>query len=223
VKVEEKMAIYKAVLNGQAFGQDVKNILYYRTGVGIDIEGLSLGGTEDVAREIKAQVWPAFRALLPGNYELQDIDVYAYHDQLFNLVYQNPFILSVHELGTRSELTNGPAPCAIVRFDLEPTPLLLDGPKPPKRGYIAYGPMGDNLITDEGYIDRTGGNAALWDALTAALSSNIESLLPPAIFFPIRVHHDKILGVLAITSFADVKNATIRNVASFRRSRQPEL
>jgi hypothetical protein len=217
------MAIYKAVMHGSALGQDVNNMLYYRTGVGIDIAGLTIGGTKEVADCLKAAVWPAMRPLLPGDYELQDITVYAYHDSTYELMFQNPYTLGVHELGTKSENTNGPAPCAIVRFDLEPTPILVDGPKPPRTGYIAFGPLGDDMISDQGYVVRTGALGGLWDALTAAVSTNLVNVLPPVVFFPIRVHHDVVLGLLKITSFADVGDAVVRNVASFRRSRQPEL
>ena len=217
------MAIYKAVMDGFCEGQAIKNMLYYRTGVGIDIAGLTLGGTEDLARGIQAMVWPSMKTLLPDNYTLLSITVYAYHDATYDLIYQNPFTLGVGESGSMSDHSSGTMACAIVKFDLEPTPLIVDGPKPPKRGYIAFGPLSAVLQTDAGSINRSTPYGAKWDSLTAALSSNVETLLPPAVFFPIRVHHDVILGLLKITSFADVGNAVMRDIFSFRRSRQPEI
>ena len=217
------MAIYKAVMDGMCEGQVVKNMLYYRTGVGVDIDGLTIGGTEDLAHGIQAMVWPSMKALLPNNYTLLSITVYAYHDATYELLYQNPFSLGVGEEGSMTDHASGTMACAIVKFDLEPTPLLVDGPKPPKRGYIAFGPLSTVLQLDAGTINRGAPHGAQWDALTAALSSNVETILPPAVFFPIRVHHDKVLGLVKITSFADVGDAVMRDVFSFRRSRQPEI
>jgi hypothetical protein len=106
-----------------------------------------------------------------------------------------------------------------LRFDLEPSVILVDGPRPPRRGYLAIGPLPSEWITNAGVLDRTGTNGTKLDALTAAVSSNVETLIPPALFFPVRVHTDKILGIVKIASFADISNATWRPQTSFRRSR----
>jgi hypothetical protein len=71
------------------------------------------------------------------------------------------------------------------------------------------------------YLDV--GRDLLWTALCHALANNVETLIPPAVFFPIRVHQDKVLGIFKITSYADIRDATLRNQSSFRRSRQPEV
>lgn len=216
------MAVYKCVLNGQAMGQDIKNILYYRNGIGIDLGGLTVGGTVEVANAIKTTVWPLMKPVLPTAYTLQDITAYVYNEETFALLYQNPTTVGVQETGLATGNMNGPAPCAIIRMALEPTAFLVNGPKPPKRGYVAIGPLLDSEVTNTGEVDLSGGNQATWDALCFALANNIETLIPPAVFFPIRVHQDKILGIWTITSFADVRDATVRTQSSFRRSRMPE-
>ena len=66
---------YRAVLNGSAAGQDIKNILYYRVGFGIDMSAFDFAGAEALAGAIKAQVWPPMKAWLANNYILETIDV----------------------------------------------------------------------------------------------------------------------------------------------------
>jgi len=211
--------LYKAVLNGSAQGQDIKNILYYRTGLGIDISGLTIGGTVELANGIHAMVVPSLLDCLVADYQLEDITVYAYDESTFNLFYQVPYTLGVYQNGNRGGDTDGHAQCGILRFDLEPSVVLIDGPRPPRRGYLAIGPLPSDWITNAGVLDRTGSNGTKLDALTAAVSSNVETLIPPALFFPVRVHTDKVLGIVKIASFADIQNATWRPQTSFRRSR----
>lgn len=216
------MAIYKVVLNGKAFGQDIKNILWYRNGIGVDLSGLTVGGTVEVATAVKDTVWPLMKAVMPAAYMLQDITSYVWDESTFNLLYQNPTTVGVGEQGVVTGGTNGPAVCAIVNFALEPTSIVFNGPKPPKKGYLAIGPLADDWIGDSAEMPKASGQKPAWDALCFALSNNVETLLPPGLFFPIRVHQTKILNVWKIDSFADVRDATLRHYASYRRSRQPE-
>ena len=220
-------AIYKVVLNGSFQGQDIKNILYYRNGVGIDIGGLTVGGAKECADAVKAIVWPVMRMVLPDAYTLDQIDAYVYDDQTFDLLYQNPHTLGVHQQGAETgHAMNGPAPCAIMKYILEPHVILVNGPKPPKRGYLAIGPLTDIRILDDGKLKLAAPDNLEWDALCAVMANNIATVLPiPAEFFPVRVHADVvgIVGKLKITSFADVRDCVMRTQTSFRRSRQPEI
>jgi hypothetical protein len=220
------VALYKVVLKGQFQGQAINNILYYRNGVGVDISGITLGGAKEVADAVKAIVWPALKGVMSTQYQLAQIDSYVYNDQTFDLLYQNPYTEGVQEYGTNVGTGfNGPAPCAILKFILENHAVLVDGPRPPKRGYLAIGPLADNQISDDGTLNLGQGFNLLWDAVCAVMANNVETILPvPGLFFPVRVHMDKIgIGLkLKITSFTDVQAAVMRRVCSFRRSRQPE-
>jgi hypothetical protein len=214
--------IYKVVLNGQAFGQDVKNILYYRTGIGIDVGGLTVGGTVEVANAVRTIVWTLMKPIMSTYFTMEDITAYVYNDTTFDLVYQNPTTVQVGEAGTHAGSMNGPANCAIVKFSLEPTFILTNGIRPPKHGYVAIGPLADSMIADDGNISMSDGMDARWTALCFALANNVETLIPPAVFYPIRVHQSDVLGVYKITSYADIRDATVRARSSFRRSRQSE-
>ena len=218
------MAIYKAVINGMAHGQKIVNNLYYRTGIGFELAGLEVGGAKALAASLKAQVAPKMLDCLPSSYEMVDITVYPYDDGSFNLLYQNPWAEPVAQNGTVSEQTDGVSNVMVLKFNLEPTQILGNGVKPPKRGYIALGPVASAWITDDGHIDPAQWVLPNWkpNVLAAALAGNIESLLPPVVWYPIRVSQMKVLGVFKITSFADVGGCVVRRLASFRRSRQPE-
>lgn len=218
------MAIYKVQLNGEVLGQHICNNLFYRTGVGIDLDGLTVGGAAELAAGVKDKVWSKMKASLPSSYTLQDITVYPFHDGSFDLMFQNPYTLNVGESATANMQTDGPAQCAIIKFNLEPTTILPNGVKPPKRGYVAFGPISSSAIDDSGHIVSEVLNDPMNELMQVAkaMSENIENLLPPVIWYPIRVHQDSVLGLLKITSFADISGASVRRLASFRRSRMAE-
>lgn len=214
------MTIYKAVLKGHAWGQSIVNTLWYELGVGIDVDGLTLSGADVLARCIKDQVWSKLKGVHTSDYALDEIIVYPMHSGSFDLVYQNPYTLFVSEAGTNSANTDGVGICVNFNFNLEPT-TILDGIKPPKRGYIAVGPINSSWIANSGAIEQSFLNDPIGPLKQAAdaLGQNLESLLPPAIYYPIRVSQTKVLGVWRVLSKAGVSSCTPRLLTSFRRSR----
>ena len=214
---------YKAVFNGSCKGQDIKNILYYRSGLGLDALGLTLAGTEALAGNLKQEVWPALKQWLTTDYVLETIDVSAINDE-FQLVYQMPFSLPVGETGVEDRVLAGPALCANFKFNLEPTSII-NGIKPPSRGYIAFGPMSPVYVEEDGFFSAETMASSRVTNIQAALSQNIEQLLPVTfVWFPIRLKQSRILGGLVHwESYADIKGCSLSRRASFRRSRMPEL
>jgi len=223
-------AFYKAVLNQNYKGQDIKNILYYRTAVDTASGLFGFGGAAEVAEEINQEIVPKYRAMMPPDWSMQSIDVYPYNN-LFELVYQLPYTLPVNVNGqwTNFGTTNGPAPCVNIKFNLEPTVIGSQALLAPKRGYVAISPISDQWIGDDGYLidDVFTGVVGDLNDLADALSSNLESIDPPAVFFPIRA---KVVmsapgegGATVIASaFADISSAAVNRRMSFRRSRLPE-
>ena len=213
---------YKVVLNGSCEGQDIKNVLYYRSGLGVDVSGLTLAGTQALAGNIKQEIWPKMKVLMPNNYTLETIDVSAINDE-FQLVYQMPYSEVVQETGSDAGAIIGPALCMNIKFNLEPTSIV-NGIKPPSRGYIAVGPLTAGAVQEDGYFVPMHMTSAAMTAFLTALSSNIEQLLPVAfVWYPIRLKQSRILGGLVHwESYADIKGAVLSRRASFRRSRMPE-
>lgn len=219
----EDDTFYKVVMHGASYGQDVINILWYRLGVDILPTTLNLSGAEDLANNIKTEVWDAAKGAMSPDYILRSIDVYPFNG-LFDLIYSTPFTLDVNEPGNRAAVAaggmNGPAPCVIVKLNLEPT-TLLSGINPPRRGYLALGPVQDGDVANNGVLTPTA--LGLWQDIADLYAANIEQVLPaPAAWFPIRVRTVRALGVTTVVGFADVQSAVARAVVSFRRSRLPE-
>jgi hypothetical protein len=213
-------AFYKVVLNGRYAGQAIVNVLYYRLADEYVPGPLNFAGAEDLAFQVKQEIWtPSLKGTLSDGYVLENITVYPM-DAGFSLLYQMPYQMPVNESGSDTGVaTNGPATCAIIRFNLEPTSPL-NGIYPPRSGYVAIGPLSDAYVDNTGHIPTAA--LAGWQGVADALSQNLENAVPPAVFYPIRVKQTKVLGVLKIISYADISGASTRSLASFRRSRQPE-
>lgn len=213
---------YRVVMNGSASGQDIKNILYYRIGVGIDLSLFDFAGAEALAGAVKDQVWSKMKAVLTNEYRLDTIDVSPINDE-FELVYQMPFSLTVNEPGEEVGASYGPACCANFKFVLEPTNIL-NGIKPPSRGYVAVGPIPASNVLEDGFLNPPVMAGVAYTGLRSALAQNLEVLLPvPTIWYPIRLKQTRILGgLIHWESFADIKGCVVSRRASFRRSRMPE-
>lgn len=214
---------YKVVLNGACQGQDIKNVLYYRSGLGVDVSGLTLAGTQALAGNIKQEIWPLMKAVMPNDYTLETIEVSAINDE-FQVVYQMPYSEVVNETGNIDATLAGPAMCFNIKFNLEPTSIL-NGIKPPSRGYVAIGPLNPQNVSENGFLTTQFMTATATANFVNALATNIEQVLPVAfVWFPIRLKQSRILGGLVHwESYADVKGAALSRRVSFRRSRMPEM
>lgn len=213
-------AFYKVVLNASYAGQTINNILYYRIGLDTVPGDFNFGGAEDLAFQVKAEIWTAaLQPAMGGGYYLESITVYPL-DNTFSPIYQTPYTLAVGESGGRgAAASNGPAPCANIRFNLEPT-TILNGLVPPHFGYVAVGPLLDGDVNNSGTIEEPG--LGLLQTVGDAMASNLENATPFIVFFPIRWRTVRVAGVVTVTGWADVASASVRSVASFRRSRVPE-
>lgn len=213
-------AYYKVVLNGRYNGQAIVNLLYYRLADEYVPGPLNFAGAEDLAFQVKQEIWTSgMGSRYPADYFLENITVYPM-DNDFVLLYQMPFVMAVNENGWHASLpSDGPAACVIARFNLEPTSPL-NGIFPPRTGYVALGPVASLHVENDGNLTVDG--MTLYTEVAATMAQNLENLVPPAVFYPIRVKITNVLGVIKIRSFADVSSAVVRSRVSFRRSRIAE-
>lgn len=213
---------YQVTLSGSASGQDIKNILYYRVGFGIDMTAFDFAGAQALAGAVKDVVWPSLKQLVCNQYTLNSIDVKPINDE-FELVYQMPYSLAVGEAGALSLESAGPAMVQNFKFILEPTSIL-NGIKPPSRGYLAVGPLPASDVGEDGLIKTARMNGSEVSNFCRDIAQNLEVLLPvPTVWFPCRLKQSRILGgLIHWESFADVKGAVASRRASFRRSRMVE-
>lgn len=213
---------YKAVLNGNCQGQDIKNILYYRDGVGFTWLNPLFGGSETLAGNIVQEIWPKLKVVLPNDYQLESVDVYP-HNDAFELTTQMPFSLAVNELGLQASQHAGLSQVMNLKFNLEATGIL-NGVFPPRRGYIALGPVPSTWIQEDGMFTQAVVDGGEIGEICVALAQDLLFVVPsPGSFYPIRVKHNRALGgLIKWLSFADVNNVRPVRKASFRRSRMPE-
>ena len=217
------MAFYKLVMNGQFLGQDLKNILYYRTGVGVDIGGLTLGGAAELAEQFKQEVWSKWSDAISNGYLLESIDVYAFNQGL-QLMYTLPYTLNVQEPGGNNGDPLPPSAYVMVRFGFD-AQVIGNNLVAPKRGYVCVGGLHEGQqesgrltgsILDNVLPTTVRGRFKI---LADALAQNLESVTPPVIFFPIRAK--PVLGGL-FQGWADVASARYEDRILWRRSRMLE-
>jgi len=217
---------YKVVINGTYLGKDNQCSLYYRTAFDVAGGAFGFGGAAELAEEVEQEIVPAWRACKPVDYQLQTIDVYPVNP-LVGLFYQLPYKREVNLPGLDNwTLVGGdsPALCVNIRFNLEPVLIGIQQFTAPKRGYIAVGPIASNSLTDSGKLTDSILNNPLsaFQELCDKVSSNLESIDPPCVWFPIRVSGSfGALGAMNVTwGWADVRDASLDEYASFRRSRR---
>lgn len=217
------MGFYKVVLNGQMLGQDVKSMLYYRTGVGIDIMGLELGGTKTLAEQVKQEIWPKWKDCVSNGFLMESIDVYAFN-QNFQLVYSLPYTLGVQEAGGNNGAPLPPSAYFMMKFGFD-NQVIGEAQLAPKRGYVCVGGLYE-AQQDSGrmagsILDNLTQNTVRgrYTLLAEALAANLESLTPPVIYFPIRVK--RVLGGLW-SGWADIASCRYDDKLRWRRSRMLE-
>jgi hypothetical protein len=218
---------YKCVLNGEVFGKDNKNTLWYRSAIDPLDGAFNLGGAPLLAELIRDGIGENFLDCHTPDYQLQSIDIYPI-SEAFSLLYQLPYRLNIDMPGTAEQVTgsDGAAICANVRFNLEPVLIGLDALTAPRRGYIAVGPLPSSWMSNSGelapslFTDPISG----FNRLCASLAQNLQAVLPPALFFPIRVSAKYgvggVGGGIIDWGYADVSSCSVDHFTSFRRSRR---
>lgn len=213
---------YKGVFRGSYSGQDINNVFWYRDDGSLPFSGQPYFGGEDLAYQLKTEIWPLMRPLLPAGYRLVTIDA-TVHDETFAPLTGTPLVYPVDEVGSYASADSvGPALCAIVSFSVSPVYNFIPVNKPPKRGYLALGPLPEDAVDNTGLLAagyRTG--SAMTDFLTK-LFDPLTNLAPPGMFYPVRVSARMILGVFNFGGYSEIVDAVCRPRASFRRSRLPE-
>jgi hypothetical protein len=114
----------------------------------------------------------------------------------------------------------GPASNITFKANFEPM-VITEGLLAPKRGWVSVGPLSEDIFTDGLVIDSfwTSPTEPL-NQLAAALATNLEVAVPPAIFFPIRLKQNKVLGINTVVGYADIESWAPDRRLKSRKSRQ---
>lgn len=215
----------KVTLFGEYYNQRIVNILWYRSDVWLPLGGNPFDDALAFVDSAIATWKAALLACLPADYTLQTVEGVGY-DDAFNVVNASPVIRTVGEHGTLgTPLTMGAAPCAIISQRCGPQqPINPGGISKRNRGYLAIGPLAEGSVDNYSHITPDMMNSL--KILAAQLASGFGPFIPPIFFKPIRIHekYTTVLGIkhLDWRTYSDVLGWRVNEVASYRKSRQPE-
>lgn len=152
--------LYKVDLNGNFEGVHFKNVLWYASNVeaATGFTGdLIISSAEAIARSVQTHVWNThWKNVVPTTYTLDNITVYPYND-VFELIYQLPYVLTVNETGTVTDHPTLPPACtANLKFNLRPNLIDFPGFPAPKRGWVKIGPVLESYVNDDGTLSQPG-------------------------------------------------------------------
>jgi len=212
------MPFMRVALDGVHVGQNIVNILYYRTTSPIPSVLDFLGYAEAIAAEVLANIWHASGATSlqeqqPTTYTLQNITVSGIDEDGLALT-TTPYVLPVNEAGERAQTSDSSALVVIMKANLEPA--FGPGTGLPKRGYLAIGPVTSDRIENNGLLTEGGLDA--FNDLGVVLAQNIVTELPPGTFYPVRLRFNP-SGLPFPVGYRDVSSFVPRQRVSWRRSR----
>jgi len=202
-------SLYKITMNGEMWGQSVRNILYYSTVPGISVaqdDANRLSFLNALSTQLQTFLLPN----LSTSYFLSSLTGVVV-DEDNTVVSTYPLEVSVAEAGERAGATSAPYECAIVTFRLgNPGGIL--GNIVPRRSYIAIAGLLQSDIGNAGQFQPPAG----WDEdIGSAFGSTITS--ESVVHSPFRVGSEDAPGT-ARTGI--VNSIVIRPYASVRRSRK---
>lgn len=198
----------KARLKGVFQGQEIVNLLYYAIDgqPSFPFDQVQMG---DLAVTIITDVLPALNDVLPASFAWTEVGI-TIVDERGNTTSPFEVVQQTNIPGALNEDTDGQAQVAIVSFQVV-SRLGAPAGTPPKRTYIALGPLVSASVLANGQV---GWSAPLRIQIADAVSTPIEGNLGN--YVPVRVGRKP---SPLTPSYGDVVGAVVRPYASFRRSR----
>lgn len=225
------MAILKASIRYSFVGQPMVNTLWYRTvpdnPLGIDYataaQGLGAWVRDNVVLSAAGQT--RMIDILPKGVNFDFVEVQAYAPPVFPLLNPTELLNApvVTQVNASTSALNSeayaPEVVAIIRLICE-TVAFTPGVYTPRGGYIAFGPLPQDVTLENGVI--TSGYQTSLSNFSAALLAQA-SLGGGFVADPCRVGVGRILDVggaeVVAWGFANVGSAAVKSKASWRRSR----
>lgn len=212
------MPFFRVTLDGVHVGQNIVNVLWYRTTFPVPTLGDFLGYAEALAAEVEESVWDngapdCLKSTMLSTYTLQNIVVNGVDDD-GAFISTDPYVLPVNEAGGWAQTSDSSALCAIMKANLEPA--FGPGIGLPRRGYLAIGPLASIGVENNGLLSATVQDALI--ALGLLLAANITTEFPPGVFYPCRVRRNP-TGLPFPFGYRDVSSFVPRARVSWRRSR----
>lgn len=202
------MAVVKMRLNGAAGGQEIDNLLYYtgEGGIFIDPDPTELVELGEEWLTVNALNWANG---LPSIYNLNGLTLSVLDERGLTI---SPFEVQVPAdvPGAQSSNVDTVALCAILRFYTIPNPV--EGGRPMKRSYLAYGPLSSEFVLADGLITEAG--IVQLDNVLGAVTAVINTTAQE--YHPARVGRTTAPAPIAV---APIFSATLAPYARWRDSR----
>lgn len=210
---------------GEYFNQEIVNIFWYRSTQWLPLQGNPFDDVLAFVDAVVAHIATNFLLNLPVDYTLRRAEGVGY-DDAFNIVTSSPLVRTIDQAGTSGYTSSmGAAQCAIVGLRLgEQVTINGVGKSKRNRGYLALGPIGEDGVDNYSHLVL---NAQLLaEGFADDVADPLTVILPAVTLTPIRIHQKFVvvagLHILQWRTYSDVLGWKVNNVASYRRSRQPE-
>jgi hypothetical protein len=215
----------RVALEGEYRNQTIVNVLHYRSTAWLPLQGNPFEDVTTFIDAILGQVQTSFLACMLPGYKLNVMTGVGYSDS-YGIVTPSPLVRTINQFGTfATDSSNGAAGAGTLSLRCGPQVQVNGiGTSRRNRGYLALGPLKDDHVDEESHI-----SGAVFDAFNVFaqdVAAPITLLDPAVVLTPIRIH-EKWIGappvrILVWRTYSDVLGYTVRRLATFRRSRQPE-
>jgi len=215
----------RIAIEGEYYNQKIVNVLWYRSSAWLPGQGNPFDDVLAFMDAVLTHIQTNYLAMLPSDYLLQRVVGVGYDDS-FNIVTSSPLVRTVNTNGSIAQDNGmGAAQTGIISFRCgEQHQINGIGSSKRNRGYVAIGPIGEGYVDNYSHLG-TGMLSGLGE-IADDFSDTLVIVTPAVTLVPIRIHekYQKVgpLNVLVFRTYSDVLGWTVRRVASYRRSRQPE-
>lgn len=211
-------------LEGEYYNQTICNVLRYRAQDWLPLQGNPFADSLAFVDALLAHLQVAYLNCMLTDYTLRRASGVGYLDD-YTIATSSPVIRTIDQPGVVDAGGMGAAQCAIINLMCGPqTQINGVGSTKRNRGYVAIGPLCETWVDD--YSHLTPVESGFLNTLGALLDDSIVMLSPAVTLVPIRIHSKWLkvgpLHTLIYRTYSDVRGYSLRHVASYRRSRQPE-
>ena len=211
--------IYKVSCLGRYFSQRILNVLYLADLLEVipdNTTAVSLRAA--IGSQLGAVLQPAYMHL-PTEYTLEGFDIRVFDEDGNDLDFA-PVNVPAAINGQQAQHAGGGGDYAVLRFELNPISGL--GLNAPRKGYLAFGPVSEIHVEEDGAVDfGPGSEAQIVDAFANTWATGIDATPGVELILqPARVNKVPGPTSFAFTGTTLIATGQIRPFVSSRRSRR---
>lgn len=220
----------KFTVVGNVAGIEVVNVFHYRSDTWLPFVGNPFVQMTEAIAAFVTHVKAVWLAALPEQYVLQRVEGVGYSDT-YAIVTPAPVVQTIQETGdVQAPAFDSFALSANIKFVLGAQQSINGlGESQRNRGYIAFGPLWNALVSDDGHFTGSYVSTSL-DAVANKLRDSIADAGDLATIVPIRIHEKFVANpipgqppILVFRTYSDIQGYVLPTRVTFRRSRLPEV